>query len=183
MAAAVRKCLCFKSLQSLTAAALLGRSKWRKSIEEVSIWCWGPQGPLIRELSMDVSFQGGSNETIGGHVRLWRPELSLISLKVVLAASGASDQDVWGVYGCIFSWRFQWHHQRPCPTSAAGDTTVSHGGGPIGPHLCHHIRLHTLTSIFGGRGVIRSCHLLTAATLSSRSDVIRILSYLPMSPS
>jgi hypothetical protein len=107
MAAAVRKCLCFKSLQSLTAAALLGRSKWRKSIEEVSIWCWGPQGPLIRELSMDVSFQGGSNETIGGHVRLWRPELSLISLKVVLAASGASDQDVWGVYGCIFSWRFQ----------------------------------------------------------------------------
>jgi hypothetical protein len=26
---------------------------------------------------------------------------------LVLAASGASDQDVWGVYGCNFSWRFQ----------------------------------------------------------------------------
>ena len=23
-----------------------------------------------------------------------------------LVASGASDQDVWGIYGCIFSWRF-----------------------------------------------------------------------------
>ncbi len=38
-----------------------------------------------------------------------------------LADSGASDQDVWGVYGCNFSWRFQWHHRRPWPTSAAGD--------------------------------------------------------------
>ncbi len=40
---------------------------------------------------------------------------------LVLAASGASDQDVWGVYGCNFSWRFQWHHRRLWPTSAAGD--------------------------------------------------------------
>ncbi len=40
---------------------------------------------------------------------------------LVLAASGASDQDVWGVYGCSFSWRFQWHHRRPWPTSAAED--------------------------------------------------------------
>ena len=30
-----------------------------------------------------------------------------------LVASGASDQDVWGLYGCNFSWRFQWHHWRP----------------------------------------------------------------------
>jgi hypothetical protein len=46
----------------------------------VSIWCWGPQGPLIRVsgVSMDVYFQGGSNETIGGRVRHRRPELSLI---------------------------------------------------------------------------------------------------------
>ncbi len=36
---------------------------------------------------------------------------------LVLAASGASDQDVWGVYGCNFSWRFQWNHRRPWPTS------------------------------------------------------------------
>ncbi len=40
---------------------------------------------------------------------------------LVLAASGVSDQDVWGVYGCSFSWWFQWHHRRPWPTSAAGD--------------------------------------------------------------
>ncbi len=41
----------------------------------------------------------------------------------VLAASGASDQDVWGVYGCNFSWRFQWHHRRPWSTSVTGDIT------------------------------------------------------------
>ncbi len=31
---------------------------------------------------------------------------------LVLAASGARDQDVWGVYGCNFSWWFQWNHRR-----------------------------------------------------------------------
>ncbi len=40
---------------------------------------------------------------------------------LLLAASGASDEDVWGIYGCNFSWRFQWHQRRPWPTSAAGD--------------------------------------------------------------
>ncbi len=40
---------------------------------------------------------------------------------LVLVASVASDLDVWGVYGCNFSWRFQWHHQRLCLTSTAGD--------------------------------------------------------------
>ncbi len=40
---------------------------------------------------------------------------------LVLAASEASKQDVWCAYGCNFSWRFQWHHRRPCPTSMAGD--------------------------------------------------------------
>ncbi len=39
---------------------------------------------------------------------------------MVLGASGVSDQGFWGVYRCIFSWRFQWDHRRPCPTSAAG---------------------------------------------------------------
>ncbi len=24
-------------------------------------------------------------------------------------ASGASDQGIWGVFECAFSWRFQWH--------------------------------------------------------------------------
>jgi hypothetical protein len=40
---------------------------------------------------------------------------------MVLGASGVSDQGVWGVYRCVFSWRFQCDHWRPCPTSAAGD--------------------------------------------------------------
>ncbi len=144
-------------------------------------------------------------------------------VKMVSAASRASDQDVWGLYRCIFSWWFQWDHRRPCPTSAAGDITnfvkssfgglrdlwsgclgclwmhlfmavlmtpsaagatlFSHGGGPIGPHLRHHIRLCTLTFTFGGKGVIRSGRHLTAAVLSSRSDVIRIVFSLLMSPS
>ena len=88
MPAAVRICLCFKSLQSLTAAALFGRSKWRESREGASKWCWGPQGSLIRVcgVSIDAYFHGGFNETIGGRVRHRRPELSLILLNKVLAA-------------------------------------------------------------------------------------------------
>jgi hypothetical protein len=54
---------------------------------------------------MDAFFCGGSNDTIGGHVRHRRPEIP----------------------------------------------PFSHGGGPIGLHLCHHMRLYTLTSIFGGK--------------------------------
>jgi hypothetical protein len=73
---------------------------------------------------MDASFQAGSNETIGGHVRHRRPDIS----------------------------------------------PPFHGGGHIGPHLRHHMRLFTLT-------------LLTAAALSSRSYVIRIVFSLPMSSS
>ena len=44
MAAAVRICLCFKSLQSLTAAALFGRSKWRESGEGASKMVLGASG-------------------------------------------------------------------------------------------------------------------------------------------
>ena len=39
----------------------------------------------------------------------------------VSAASGASEHSVWGVYRRVFARWFQWHHRRPCPTSAAGD--------------------------------------------------------------
>ncbi len=67
----------------------------------------------VCEVSMDVSFHGGSNETISGRVRLWWPEISPFWFEVVLAASGASNQGVWGVYGCVFSWWFQWHHRWP----------------------------------------------------------------------
>jgi hypothetical protein len=57
-------------------------------------------------VSMDASFHGCSNDTIGDLVRHRRPELP----------------------------------------------PFSHGGGPIGPHLRHHIRLYTLTFTFGGKG-------------------------------
>jgi hypothetical protein len=40
-------------------------------------------------VSMNTSFHGGSNETIGGRVRLWRPELLPFWFEVVLAASEA----------------------------------------------------------------------------------------------
>ncbi len=49
--------------------------------------------------------------------KLLQTKMTLFSL----AASGVSDQDVWGVFGCNFSWRFQWQHRRPWPTSAARD--------------------------------------------------------------
>ncbi len=48
---------------------------------------------------MDASFQAGSNDTIGGHVRHRRPDIS----------------------------------------------PLFHGGGPIGPHLRHHMRLFSDT--------------------------------------
>ncbi len=86
---------------------------------------------------MDASFQAGSNDTIDGHVRHRRPDIS----------------------------------------------PPFHGGGHIGPHLRHHMRLFTLTPTCGGRGVIETCRLLTAAALSSRSYVIRIVFSLPMSSS
>jgi hypothetical protein len=45
-------------------------------------------------VSMDMSFHGGSNETIGGLVRLRRPGISPFWFEVVLAASEASNQGV-----------------------------------------------------------------------------------------
>ncbi len=63
----------------------------------------------------------GTSQTLirgpGGGQSYFKPKWHYL----VLAASGASDKDVWGVFRCSFSWRFQWHHRRPWPTSAAGD--------------------------------------------------------------
>jgi hypothetical protein len=53
-------------------------------------------------VSMNMSFHGGLNKPIGGRVRLRRPELLPFWFEVVLAASGASNQGIWGVYGCVF---------------------------------------------------------------------------------
>ncbi len=149
---------------------------------------------------------------------------------MVSAASGASDQGLWGLYRCVFSWRFQWDHRRPCPTSAAGDIAdlvkSSFGGlrglwpgclkclwmhlfktvpmvllaamSDIGGRIYH--RLYTAAALsariyvitwdcshwplhVGGRGVIETCRLLTAAALYSHSDIIRIVFSLPMSSS
>ncbi len=55
-------------------------------------------------------------KTISGRRSYFKPKRHYLVL-----ASGASDQDVCGVFGCNFSWRFQRHHRRPWPTSAAGD--------------------------------------------------------------
>ncbi len=132
---------------------------------------------------------------------------------MVSTDTGASDQGVWGLYRCVLSWRFQWDHRRPCPTSAARDIAdlVKSSFGclrglwsgslrclwmhlfklvPMIPSAaisartsvitwdCSHWPLHV-----GGRGVIETCRLLTAAALSSRSYVIRIVFSLPMSSS
>ncbi len=58
---------------------------------------------------------------------------------LVLAASGASDQDVWDVFGCNFSWRFQLHHRRPWPTSAAGDIADIAGGNWTTTYTRDHV--------------------------------------------
>ncbi len=58
------------------------------------------------KVSADVSDFGGRR-----YRRFW--------FEVFWAASGASYQGVWGVYGCAFSWWFQWNHRQPHPTQVA----------------------------------------------------------------
>ncbi len=146
MAAAVRRCLCFKSLQSLTAAALFGRSKWRERREGVSIWCWGPQGFSDQGVCglygcvFSRRFQWDHRQPCPTSAAGYIADL----VEVLLAASGTSDQGVWGVYGCIFSSRFQWYHRRPCPTSAAGYITAFSRRRPYRPALTSsHETVHT----------------------------------------
>ncbi len=73
---------------------------------------------------MDTALHGGFNDTNGGLVRPWRPEISLVWFGVVSATSEASDQGVMGVYGRPFKRQFLCHEWRPCPTLAAGYITV-----------------------------------------------------------
>ncbi len=117
--------------------------------------------------SMDADFHGGSNETISGRVGLRQLEISLIQLKGVQVASESSGL-------CWVS----------LDTSLlAVDIPPIHNGSPISLHLCHHMRLHTLTSTGGDRGMIKSCHLFLAVALSSHGDMIRVVFSQPMSPS
>ncbi len=71
------------------------------------------------------------SEAPGGRQNYFKPKWHYL----VLAASGASDQDVWDVYGCNFSWQFQWHHRQPWPTSAAGDIADLYPSILAAPHL------------------------------------------------
>ncbi len=93
-----------------------------------------PRPPI---LSLDTSMKtrkGTSNTLIrgpGGRQSYFKPKWHYS----VLAASGPSDQDVWGVFGCKFSRRFQWHHRRPWPTSAAGDIADLYPSTLAAPHL------------------------------------------------
>ncbi len=63
----------------------------------------------------------GTSQTLirgpGGRQSYFKPKQHYL----VLVASGTSDQDVWGVFGCNFSWQFQRHHRRQWLTLAAGD--------------------------------------------------------------
>ncbi len=107
-----------------------------------------------------------------------------VRVKMVSAASGASDQGLWGVYRCILSWGFQWDNRRPCPTSVAGDIANlvkrSFGGlrglwsGSLRCLWMHLFKpvpriLSVAMSDNGGRIYHR---LFTAAALSARTYVI-----------
>jgi hypothetical protein len=56
---------------------------------------------------MDASFHGGLNETLAAVSDFGCRVISLFLFEVVLPASGVSNQGVWGVYGRLFSWRFE----------------------------------------------------------------------------
>jgi len=103
---------------------------------------------------------------------------------MVSTASGASDQGVWGLYRSVLSWRFQWDHRRPCPTSAAGDIAdlvkSSFGGlrdlwsgslRCLWMHLFKPVLMipSAAMSDIGGRIYHR---LFTAAAISARTYVI-----------
>jgi hypothetical protein len=54
-----------------------------------------------------MKMRKGTSHTLikgrGGRQSYFKPKRHYL----VLAASGASDQDLWDVFGCNFSWRFQ----------------------------------------------------------------------------
>ncbi len=79
--------------------------------------------PRPPKLSLEQPWKGAKapQDTLvrgpGGRQNYFKPKRHYL----VLAAPGASYQDVWGVYRCNFSWWLQWHCWQPWPTSAAGD--------------------------------------------------------------
>ncbi len=106
------------------------RKKIKKfEIQFFFIFCWCQKSLLSAKLSAATNLvvgtamkrpKGTSHILISGprdRQNYFKPKRHYL----VLAASGASGQDVWGVYEYNFSWRFQWHHRQPWLTSAAGD--------------------------------------------------------------
>ncbi len=117
---------------------------------------------------------GRFNDTIDGRVRPRRPEVSLVWFGVALATSGASDQGVMGVvYGRAFAWPFQWHHRRPCPTSAAGYITVFLWQRFYPPAMTSsHEIVHTDIYTSGGRGGPHTRLPYRTAVTSSESSFL-----------
>jgi hypothetical protein len=65
---------------------------------------------------MDTALHGGFNDTNGGLVLPWRPEISLVWFGVVSATSGASDH---GYDGCL--WTCLCMAVSVAPTAAVSD--------------------------------------------------------------
>jgi hypothetical protein len=102
---------------------------------------------------------------------------------MVSAASGASDQGVWGVYRCVLLWRFQWGHRPETSAGDIADLVKSSFGGLRGLWsvclgcLWMHIFMAVLispsatSSDIAGRKYRR---FLTAAALLARTCVITL---------
>jgi len=102
----------------------------------VSLWCWCPQGPLLRVcgVSLDAPVHGGSNDTISGRVRPRRPEISPVWFGLVrrpqralIRVCGVSMEAWLGSSNDTIGGR----RVRPRRPEISPSF---HGGGPIGLH-------------------------------------------------
>jgi hypothetical protein len=72
-------------------------------------YLWPPKSATAADIVIGTAMKTrkGTSQTLirgpGGRQSNFKPKRHYL----VLAASGASDQDVWGVFGCNFSWQFQ----------------------------------------------------------------------------
>ncbi len=129
----------------------------------VSKWCRRPQGPLIKVygVSIDVYCHSGFNKTIGGLRDLWSGSLRCLWMhlfKPVPMIQSAAMSDIGG----------RIYHRLFMAAAISARTYVITWD-------CSHWPLHV------GEGVgIETCSLLTAAALSNRSYVIRIVFSLPL---
>jgi hypothetical protein len=72
-------------------------------------YLWPPKSAMAADIVIGTAMKTRkvTSQTLirgpGGRQSYYKPKRHYL----VLAALGASDQDVWGVFGCNFSWRFQ----------------------------------------------------------------------------